>query len=72
MTSKRYFLFHKIYNLFHEKFLIKVSLVHAFLIKRFQREGAESAPKCRMASQIRIIDMAIEQLSFNMEESAMT
>ena len=38
MTSKRYFLFHKIYNLFLEKFLIKVSLVHAFLIKRLHRE----------------------------------
>ena len=69
MTSKRYFLFHKIYNLFLEKFLIKVSLVHAFLIKRLQREGAESTPKCCRTSQIRIINMAIEQLSFNMEES---
>ena len=72
MTSKRYLLFYKIYNLLQERFLIKVSLVHAFFIKSLQREGAESAPKCRRASQIRIIDMAIEQLSFNMKESAMT
>ena len=69
MTSKRYFLFHKIYNLFLEKFLIRVSLVHAFLIKRLQRDGAESAPKCCRASKIRIINMAIAQISFNMEES---
>lgn len=43
-TSRHYFLFHKIYNLLLQKFLIKVSLVQAFLIKHLQSEAAESAP----------------------------
>ena len=58
-------MFYKICNLFLQKFLIKVCKVQVVLIKRLQRE----APKCFRATQIRIINMASEQLSFKMEES---
>ena len=37
-------MFHKIYNPLLQKFLIKVSLVHALLIKRLQSEATESVP----------------------------
>ena len=53
------------YNLFLQKFLIKVSLVQASLIQTFTERGsAEASPACFRASQIRIINMASEQPPF--------